>query len=145
MVQEDQKEVSLHCSRCCSYEYAHTSAPPLLPDWDWEDPISPQSANPSAQDASNHLLLLIPQLTKETSLDKCSSLIDVAGTNIQVASHSASSSYQQYMIPNLHFGLPVSINKAKPAGFFSCALNNFLTCFCPCLSIRDRCQHWYNF
>lgn len=126
-----------HCSWCCSHaysSYAHPSAPPLPPDWVWD--ISPQSANPSTRQESNHLR----QVTRKTSLE---TLIDVAGTgtNIQAADdYTASSSYQQYMIPNPGFGLPLSKNKAKPDGFFSCALKfgtHFLTCVCPCLSISD--------
>uniref|UniRef100_A0A7N0TXR0 Uncharacterized protein n=1 Tax=Kalanchoe fedtschenkoi TaxID=63787 RepID=A0A7N0TXR0_KALFE len=130
-----------HCCRCSfSYPaYAQPSAPPLPSNWvDMEqthEPTSPEfglgyEELSIQEETANHKEILVKQ----------SSRVDVPGTNIQAADNRISSSYQQYMVPNPVFGLPVSektVRCAKFFGFFFKFGSHLLSCFCPCLRIRD--------
>lgn len=56
-------------------------------------------------------------------------------------------SYQQYMVPNPVYGLPLpavqETTREKFSGFFGCVFNfgaNFIHCFCPCFRIREVYQ-----
>ncbi|KAA8545415.1 hypothetical protein F0562_020199 [Nyssa sinensis] len=115
-----------HCH--CSCPPFQPSAPPL-PSWlDYEnthDSISAAEVGPvSGDQAQFHSQEIVPDLT---------SLYPTL---------PVSTSYQQYMVPDPVYGMPVApaIKRERAGGFFGCIINigvNLIRCFCPCFRVRE--------
>ncbi|XP_022714469.1 uncharacterized protein LOC111274079 [Durio zibethinus] len=131
-------------SRChCCYSCSSTqpSAPPLP---SWLEAEMTQDAIPTPDQAE-----LFPEFSYPTdqvqypTQDIVSSPVFSAPFPAPAPAPAAAPSYQQYLVPNPVYGLPVvqTARRERSAGFFSCVINfgvNLIRCFCPCFRIREE-------
>uniref|UniRef100_A0A5B7BTH8 Uncharacterized protein n=1 Tax=Davidia involucrata TaxID=16924 RepID=A0A5B7BTH8_DAVIN len=117
----------------CSCPQFQPSAPPL-PSWlEYEQThdsifaaeVSPVSGTASSSEAQFPPQEIVPEL---------SSLYD--------PTLPVSTSYQQYMVPDPVYGMPVvsAVKRERAVGFFGCIVNigaHLIRCFCPCFRVRD--------
>ena len=120
-----------HC--CCSrYSSTQPSAPPLPPSWfdsdtNHETPLAPGFPEPSYPSQTQQIY---QEIITETS-------------QIYPTLPERSSSYQQYMVPNPVYGIPVAQTAARrerSAGVFGCVVDfgiHLMRCFFPCYRIRE--------
>ncbi|OMO95513.1 hypothetical protein CCACVL1_05385 [Corchorus capsularis] len=125
----------------CYYSYSslQPSAPPLPP---WLQEELTQDAVPPPDQADEPLSeqeVSYPSLVQFPTED-----------NSDVVSETESQSYQQYMVPNPVYGVPVVVQQQKQeaisrrersTGFFGCVIEfgvSLFRCFCPCFRIRDE-------
>ena len=109
---------SHHC--CCSCSKAEPSAPPLPSSWynsgEAHESLLAAGVQPAAPELEYPALLIDDE---------------------------SSSSYQQYMVPNPVYGIPVSVEAARrerSGGVFGCVVNfgmHLFRCFFPCYRIRE--------
>ena len=120
-----------HCYHSC---YSTQPSAPPLPPW-----LEPEQTH-LVPDISYPSQTQLPPQPRE--------IIDVLETSPMYPTLPAptasisSSSYQQYMVPNPVYGMPVveTARRERRAGFFGCVVNfgvHLIRCFCPCFSIRE--------
>ncbi|CAK7357203.1 unnamed protein product [Dovyalis caffra] len=121
------------CHYCCSYPtaLAQPSAPPLPP---WLEP----ELTYEAISAPGIGVQPLPELAYPSQIQAPSQEI----VEETAPMYPALSSYQQYLVPNPVYGVPVEqkLVREKSAGFFGCVVNfgiNIIRCFCPCFRIRE--------
>ncbi|KAF3439316.1 hypothetical protein FNV43_RR17593 [Rhamnella rubrinervis] len=117
-----------HC--CCScYSSTQPSAPPLPPSWfvsdiNHESPLEPGFPEPSYPTQTQQIY---QEIVSETS---------------QILPERTTS-YQQYMVPNPVYGVPVAQTAARrerSAGVFGCVVDfgiQLMRCFFPCYRIQE--------
>lgn len=120
-----------HCCCSCYSSSTQPSAPPLPPTWFDSDPTrdtffsAPEPPSYSNQSEFRE---------EEIGLDSTKPLYPTLP--------ESSSSYQQYLVPNPVYGIPVSqtARREKSAGVFGCVVNfgiHLIRCFFPCYRICE--------
>lgn len=104
------------------------SAPPLPPWLDCNQPSDLAYAGTTESQYSSH------EIVVETN--------SVISTPALPSDSGSSCSYQQYMVPNPVYGLPIvkATGREKFAGIFGCVFEfgaNLIRCFGPCFRIRE--------
>lgn len=136
---------------CCQYSSCYSStqpsAPPLPP---WLEPeheqttqhhhAIPAAAAPLVHQPSQFQFQLPPQ--EEIVLETTTTPLYHPTVPVPAATESNYSSYQQYMVPNPVYGMPVvqTPRRERRAGFFGCLVSfgiQLIRCFCPCFHIRE--------
>ncbi|KAM7482006.1 hypothetical protein LguiB_006589 [Lonicera macranthoides] len=137
---------------CCHHQYHHhnhhhnivePSAPPLPPSWlDYDKTYSYDSLLASEVSTSTGTPFSgLPGSSEEAQLG--SQECEIAPEFNPVLSSASSSSYQQYMVPNPVYGVPVEPPqpaKERSVGFFGCVIQfgaHLIRCFSPCFRIKE--------
>ncbi|KAL7237898.1 hypothetical protein ACSBR2_004073 [Camellia fascicularis] len=121
------------CHHCHSWLPApvQPSAPPLPPWFEYDQTHNSFSASAIGSSQTEFTQQeIVPELN---SMYSTSTVVPVGNGN---------TSYQQYMVPNPVYGVPVvpAARKEKATGFFGCVFNigrHLIRCFCPCFHIRE--------
>ncbi|KAJ7967939.1 Homeobox protein [Quillaja saponaria] len=121
------------CHCFCSHSYAPPSAPPL-PPWLEADQSYGTFLAPSSQS--------IPEAPYLNQAHVPQPEIIVDDTPIYQTLPESSLSYQQYMVRQPVYGMPVAqtARRARSAGAFGCIVNfgvHVFRCLCPCFHIRE--------
>ncbi|KAF4403612.1 hypothetical protein G4B88_002465 [Cannabis sativa] len=115
------------CSCSCSQSKAEPSAPPLPSSWYYDSPVE-------AHHESIVATGIVEYPTSSADAGEDGDCCDVVEDQ-----SSSSSSYQQYMVPNPVYGIPVVVaERERSGGVFGCVVNfgrHLFRCFFPCYRI----------
>ncbi|KAK6263542.1 hypothetical protein SCA6_018976 [Theobroma cacao] len=129
---------SSHCHCCYSCASTQPSAPPL-PSWLQAEPT--QDAIHTADHAEP---FPVPELSYPTLFQYPTQEDTVSETESHRSPICPAPSYQQYLVPNPVYGLPVvqqAGRRERSAGFLGCVIDfgvDLIRCFCPCFRIREE-------
>ncbi|XP_008218648.2 PREDICTED: uncharacterized protein LOC103318957 [Prunus mume] len=128
-----------HCCSCSSSTYSTQPSAPPLPPWLDAEYTHEALFAPLVQPAPEFGYQADPRQQEPTMKTNAGS-----GTT---SIYPTSSSYQQYMVPDPVYGVPVAqttrattTERSAAAGVFGCVVDfgiRFFRCFCPCFHIRE--------
>ncbi|KAJ4717620.1 Homeobox protein [Melia azedarach] len=126
-----------HCYSCSSSS-TQPSAPPLPPWLEYQQTLDAVFAAESVHPGPDLVHPAEPQFSFPEIVVETAS---VNPTMLPVSDNS-SISYQQYMVPNPVYGLPVvqTTRRERLSGFFGIVFkfgSSLFRCFCPCFHIRE--------
>ncbi|XP_059648305.1 uncharacterized protein LOC132294455 [Cornus florida] len=126
-----------HCH--FSYHPVQPSAPPLPPWLDYgqshDTILAAEISPPLLGFASSSQAQLPPPQEIVPELKPLDPTLSISST-------TSITSYQQYMVPNPAYGMPVAppVRREREAGLFGCVVDigiHLIRCFCPCFRIRE--------
>ncbi|XVE91015.1 hypothetical protein DITRI_Ditri20bG0122100 [Diplodiscus trichospermus] len=132
-----------HCHCCYSCSSVQPSAPPL-PSWLLLE-LTQDAAAPIP--VPDHQAEPFPELSYTTDQPHYPSQDMVSGpmfpASVPAPALALAASYQQYMVPDPVYGLPVvqTARRERSAGFFGCVIDlgfHLIRCFCPCFHINEE-------
>ncbi|XWS20680.1 hypothetical protein CRYUN_Cryun31cG0123900 [Craigia yunnanensis] len=123
-------------SHCCYSCYSVQPSAPQLPSWLRAELTQDGAAIPDRAEP-------FPEFSYPTDQVQYPIQDNVSGPMFQAPAPAPAASYQQYMVPNPVYGLPIvqTARRERSAGFFGCVIGfgvDLIRCFCRCFRISEE-------